>query len=418
MNRSLLFQKWTWAVLCLFLAGNAFSSTMTINSNKVFVLDGKKIFPIGFTMPPPPDGKTTSGKNGIAELSDAGANFLRTGAQRTGWNAETIQREKNYEAAAAKYGMHCLVYLHDLASIKPGLSAKKSEAKLRDIVNQFKNNPGFGAWKGADEPEWGKIPVENLSRARSVIRALDTHHPMILIQAPRGTIADLRAYNPTSDALGADIYPISEPAGGHSEFHTNTEISLVGDYTRKMMAVANGQQPVMMTLQIAWSGTTRPGKKLIMPTLAQERFMTYEAIINGARGLLDFGGNITNAMSPADAKLGWNWTFWNQVLRPVVSEIGEKSPLYPALVEPNSTLSIKCNTSDMEYCIRELGSEIFLLACKRNAGATDVTFTNLPTTARNNTVLFESRSAPQIQQGTFTDRFNQFDVHVYRFQRN
>ena len=34
-------------------------------------------------------------------------------------------------------------------------------------------------------------------------------------------------------------------------------------------------------------------------------------------------------MSPDDAKLGWNWTFWKRVLRPVMDEIGNKSPLAP-----------------------------------------------------------------------------------------
>ena len=48
--------------------------------------------------------------------------------------------------------------------------------------------------------------------------------------------------------------------------------------------------------------------------------MTYQAIINGARGLVYFGGHLTKACTPEDAKLGWNWTFWSHVLRPVVEE--------------------------------------------------------------------------------------------------
>ena len=44
--------------------------------------------------------------------------------------------------------------------------------------------------------------------------------------------------------------------------------------------------------------------------------MTYEAIINGARGLLYFGGNNAKAMTPADLELGWNWTFWNTGIAP------------------------------------------------------------------------------------------------------
>jgi NAD(P)-dependent dehydrogenase (short-subunit alcohol dehydrogenase family) len=40
-----------------------------------------------------------------------------------------------------------------------------------------------------------------------------------------------------------------------------------------------------MVLQISWSGVLNPGKTLRMPTFPEERFMTYQAIINGARGI-------------------------------------------------------------------------------------------------------------------------------------
>ena len=53
-----------------------------------------------------------------------------------------------------------------------------------------------------------------------------------------------------------------------------------------------------------------------------------EAIINGARGLIFFGGNLPHAWTPEDARLGWNWSFWNRALRPVVP--GRGRPLVPA----------------------------------------------------------------------------------------
>jgi len=92
-----------------------------------------------------------------------------------------------------------------------------------------------------------------------------------------------------------------------------------------MMEVAEGKKPVWMVLQISWSGVLKPGLTLRFPTFPEERFMSYQAIINGARGLIYFGGNNEAAMSDADKKLGWNWTFWKRVLRPVVEEIGTKT---------------------------------------------------------------------------------------------
>jgi hypothetical protein len=129
------------------IAGAA--SHVTIDTNLVLNIDGQKVFPIGFTMPPPPEGKTPEGKNGIEELASAGANFLRTGAQGNGWDESTIQREQKYLDAAARYGLHCMPYLREHASV----NSDAQDAKLKAIINRFKDHPGLGAWKGEDEPE-------------------------------------------------------------------------------------------------------------------------------------------------------------------------------------------------------------------------------------------------------------------------
>src|SRR5262249_33704141 len=42
-------------------AGRQRGSHVTIDRDLALVIDGKKVFPIGFTMPPPPDGKTPEG---------------------------------------------------------------------------------------------------------------------------------------------------------------------------------------------------------------------------------------------------------------------------------------------------------------------------------------------------------------------
>ncbi|MDB6123613.1 MAG: hypothetical protein JWQ71_2606 [Pedosphaera sp.] len=388
---------------------------VTINSDNVLVINGKKIFPIGFTTAPLPDAKAPNGKNGIEELASAGGTFFRTGGNGRNWDETVIANEQKWQDTAARYGMYCWVYLRDLASIKPGDA--KHEAMLRRVVNQFKDHPGMGIWKGADEPEWGKVKVQPLINAREIVRELDPNHPLAIIQAPRGTVQTMRPYNTASDITGADVYPISYPPGTHSLL-PNKELSMVGDYTKTMMQVADGKMPVWMVLQIAWSGVVKPDKTLRFPTFAEERFMSYQAIINGARGLLYFGGNVEQAMSPEDAKLGWNWTFWNRVLRPVLEEIGTKSPLAPVLVAPNSTLPIKVtDAKGVEFCVREVGNEIYILACKREGDTIKVEFSGLPSVKGEGEVMYESPRKVEVKRGKFTDWFAPFDVHVYRFKR-
>src|ERR1044071_6458446 len=93
----------------LLLFQSALANEVKINSDMVLLIDGKPVFPIGFTMPPPPDSTAPNGKNGIEELSEAGATFLRTGVMGKEWSDQAIADEKAWQAAAATYGMHCWV---------------------------------------------------------------------------------------------------------------------------------------------------------------------------------------------------------------------------------------------------------------------------------------------------------------------
>lgn len=387
---------------------------VTINSDNVLVINGRKVFPIGFTMGPLPGAKAPNGKEGLQELADAGGTFIRTGAHGGDWDEGTFVMEQKWEDAAARCGMYCWVFLRELASQQ---GDPKREAMLRRVVNQFKDHPGMGIWKGADEPEWGKIKVGPLIRGREIVRELDPNHPFATIQAPRGTVEALRTYNPTCDITGADIYPIGYPPGADSRL-PNKEISVVGDYTRRMVDVSGGKMPVWMVLQIAWSGVVKPGKTLRFPTFPEERFMTYQAIINGARGLVYFGGNVEQAMNKEDAALGWNWTFWNRVLKPVVEEIGTHSPLAPALVAAESKLPVSVSGSkEIEFCVREVGDEIFLLACKREGPTVEVEFSKLPVADGTYELMYESPRSAKVSGGKFKDWFAPFEVHVYRMKR-
>lgn len=391
------------------------ASRVTINEDGVLVVNGTKILPIGFSNGPPTDGRTPDGKHAFVEIKDAGGTFFRTGVTGSSpWDEKTIESEQVWMDTAAQYGLFCWPRLRELSSLKEG-DAKK-EMMLRRVINRFKDHPGLLLWKNVDEPQWGGTPVEPMHRAYKIIKELDPHHPVGLTHAPRGTLEQLQPYAVAADLLLLDIYPIGYPPGKHSLWD-NKEISMVGDYTKFIKEAADGK-PVWMVLQIAWSGVTKPGKTLRFPTFAQERFMTYQALINGARGLMYFGGNIEKAMSPEDARLGWNWTFWRRVLRPVLEEVGNNSPLLPALVAPDSKLPVRVSgADDVEFCVREVGDCIYILACKREGSTVEVEFSGLPDWAGEGQVMYESPRKVQADKGAFKDWFAPFDVHVYRFER-
>jgi hypothetical protein len=406
------------------------------------LIQGKRVFPIMLSNPPPANGKTPDGRNGLAEVAAAGVSFVRTGMK--GWSTaaigEQIASQGVFLDQAAAQDLRCWLWLGDLPNL-PVQPGGPKELLIRKIVAAFKNHPGLGAYKGIDEPAnpapANRIPIAALVRARQRIAALDPNHPLVIIQAPKGTVAELTPYRPTFDITGADIYPISYPPGLHGN-QANKDISVVGDTTKKMVAAA-GTKPVWMTLQICWSGAApsaaKPDVVPRFPTLHEERFMAYHAIVNGARGLNFFGGHMTQVTRPAEAATGWNWTFWERVLRPLVAELSSTA-VGPALIAPASSAKVKASASDIELVTRENGGFLYVIAVRRGGATSRVTFSGLPLRRdrkpiAGGQVLFDYVQVPppppiqpghqtfrsvKVTAGGFADWFGRHDARVYRFK--
>jgi hypothetical protein len=143
--------------------------------------------------------------------------------------------------------------------------------------------------------------------------------------------------------------------------------------------------------------------------------MAYDAIVNGARGLLFYGGHLARCEDPADAALGWNWTFWNDVLKRLVVEIGPHGMLYPALLAPESGLDLRTTDPTTEIMSRRVGSRIWVIAARSGPGTRHVTVTGLPHAVTTG-AHYRSKRPVRVRDGAFTDTFSQWDVHVYHFR--
>ena len=405
------------------------------------LIEGRKVFPIGLSNPPPLGGTAPSGKDGLQELADAGATFVRTG--RGDWSLPQIDAqiaaEKQLEDAAAAHGLLCWLWLGKLPNLPPpaqGQPPSPNEQALDKVVAAFQGHPGLGAYKGVDEPQHGKVAAAGLVRAYRRLKSLDADHPVVVVQAPRGTVAELKPYRPAFDVTGADVFPVAYPPGEHAGTG-NKDVSVVGDVTSKMVQAAGGK-PVWTTLQIAWSGTAtsrqRPAVVPRFPSLLEERFMAYQAIVAGARGLTFFGGHLTQVVRPADARAGWNWTFWEQVLRPLVTEL-TSTAVQPALVAPDAIARVSATAGDVQLVARDDDQFLYVIAVRRGGATTRVGFSGLPPRhdgrpIAGGQVLFEYVQDPLpppigagrqvfrsvgVTNGGFRDWLGPHDAHVYRF---
>lgn len=412
-------------------------------STGALLVDGRKVFPIVLSNAPPLGAKAPSGGDALAEVASGGANFIRS--SRPAWSLESVDQQiaaaRELLDAAASHGLHCWLQLGDVPNLSSRTPAA-NEQLLTSVVEQLKDHPALGAWKGVDEPanpnRPARVPAAGLVRAYRQLKTLDPAHPLVIIQAPLGTAAGLAPYRPAFDITGADIYPVSYPPGKHVRGRSR-DIGIVGSITKKMVRAA-GRKPVWMTLQVAWSGVIpskqHPSNVPRFPTLQQERFMAYQAIVHGARGLSFFGGHLTQIARPADAQAGWNWTFWERVLRPLVEELTSPG-LAPALVAPNARNAVKASASDVELITREERDYLYVIAVRNSSSTSRVGFSGLPPKSNGRPltggqVLFEYAQEPlpppvdpnqqtfrtvSVANGRFRDWFGPHDAHVYRFHR-
>jgi hypothetical protein len=163
--------------------------------------------------------------------------------------------------------------------------------------------------------------------------------------------------------------------------------------------------------------------------------MALQAIVHGARGLVFFGGHLTQVCTPADAKAGWNWTFWERVLRPLVEELSS-ADVGPALVAPAAGAKVKAGVKGVEVTTRQEGRTLWVIAARRDGGTSTVGFTGLPSRHDGQKLIrgevlsewVQTPPPPPLVAGSetlrtvavedrgFRDWFGPLDARIYRFR--
>jgi hypothetical protein len=185
----------------------------------------------------------------------------------------------------------------------------EGEARIRKLISEFKDKPNILFWETEDEPSYVWREPRNLRVSPEVIRetyrlikSIDPVRPIYLNHSPTNLVSTLQRYNPGADLIATDIYPVIRPGsreqyalwsdGQHGDL-LNISISQVGSYVDKMRQVAGPGRGVWIVLQgFAWEmlREKQPDPQMIRyPTLAETRFMAYQAIVRGATGLLWWG---------------------------------------------------------------------------------------------------------------------------------
>ena len=143
---------------------------------------------------------------------------------------------------------------------------------LGERIAELKDHPALLAWYVIDE-----APLADLDSYVSLYRALraaDSQHPAWAVM---DRLDDIRDFLPTCDVMGFDPYPIAQKP-----------IGLVAERTRNGRAAIFNTQPVWMVPQaFDWSWYRRDqSDRERPPTLDEMRSMTWQAIAEGAKGIV------------------------------------------------------------------------------------------------------------------------------------
>jgi hypothetical protein len=389
----------------------------SLTDHGTFTVDGERFFPIALTMPPPLGSRTPWGRDAVAELVAAGVNTFRAGPWAEGWTTRHLRAAAAWNDVAAEHGVYTWLQLRDLALLEPG---SRMLPFLRRALERLTGHPGLGFWKGRDEP-WPHFRPRDLRHAYDLVKRKDPNTLFVTIFAPRSRDRtmlkhapdppDLRGYRRVTDVAGVDLYPIYYRwPGGHPP-----KLNLLGDWTRAI-ARATRIRAVTTTLQICFAGSDDPlgSGRFILPTDRQERFMAYDAIINGARGLVFYGGQIPKCHTRSDAAHGWNWTFWRRTLRQLVRELGADSPFHHALVRPETTRRLATGDPYTQAISRKAGRTVWVIVTNRRTTPATVLVRGLPPWARTGRT-YPGGQGVRARDGRLRLELGDWGVRVVRF---
>ncbi len=218
-----------------------------------------------------------------------------------------------------------IMYLYSYARYREG------EDLANAIWVQLGTTSPRAEFRMSDAEEKALTMASGLKEGYDLLRTLDPMRPVWMNHAPRNTLKLLALFNEAADIAGCDIYPIPRTYRVMHSDMAEQSMAAVGVYTRRMQHAAPGK-PVWMVLQGFGWGDILPEQpeeireELRRPTIAETRFMAWDAIVHGARALLYWG----TAYIEKDSDL------WEELL----SVISELDALQPVLSAPDMTLEL------------------------------------------------------------------------------
>ena len=339
--------------------------------SQVLLIDGEPFFPIGLY-------------------------WLRAGllseVKRLGFNVGDyyykLQGEEIAELmdAADREGMQILLELSDFIRRRevPDFEG------IEKTVERYRRHPALLAWYLIDEPTETSVKPELSRKIYERIRELDPYHPVYLVNNRPQAYAD---YIDASDILAIDVYPVPR-----------YPLTRVREFTQEARWCSLRQKPVWLVAQ-AFGGVEHWPRP---PTAAELRNMVYQALVQGARGILFYRYCQEEERQIQPSAL------WREV-RTLAAELTE---LTPVLVAPEKRNGVRIigGSQGVDAMLREYEGAYYLFTVNftRSSRRVRLRFGGLPPLSYVE-ALFRSRQ-PRLQNGALEADIEPLGVGIYRLE--
>jgi outer membrane protein assembly factor BamB len=265
-----------------------------------------------------------------------------------------------------------------------------------DRIEKLSREPALLAWYVADEPSLRGVSVATMKRLCDAVKILDPYHPTLICDgSPNGGWE----YNAACDLPMPASYPLWK----------GIPVIEVADCLDRNVAAVKDQKPIWFVIQAF------TGRGVRLPTAAEERSMTYLAIIHGARGLTYFTYREPEAPLPGD-----NFFMISQsapeTWKAMLDLAREIKTLEPVLTVPQRRLEIvEKEEFRLDTCVIATADAVWILAASPLQGKTHWRLAPKELAGKSGaaTLPFENRSLA-FANGAFEDDFESLGVHVYR----
>ena len=356
------------------------SLTTYIDDHNRFILNGEPFFPLGLYVV-----QCTNGSYSVEldEIANSPFDTLMNYAVNTCGTNATPTQINSYLDELQSRGLKLIFSLKDYVG-----HGQDDINTITEKVNDFKDHRAIISWYMNDElsPEH----LDELEARYQKIRELDKNHPVWSVHWSTNWLIQ-EAH--TTDIVGVDPYPIDK-----------NPITLV---SRMADAANKAGKPLWLVPQIfAWSDYGRTGRP---PTRYEMRAMTYLAVNHGAKGLIYY--SYFNIRDDKDFKAMW------QQIKEVASEIDQLRSVILSTQKTNKN-DMVCDNRNIDVKLMEEGGTYYLFAVNtKKKNVTRVSFqnklANKPSIIR---ILFEGNRQIAAKKGNFTDDFDPYEVHVYRWK--